>query len=56
MPHVTNGSIYRRSQAGFWYIQFSIDGKLQRESSGTTNRAEAEALLHKRLDEARSGR
>jgi len=56
MPNVTSGTIYRRSQAGFWYIQFSIDGKLQRESSGTTSRPEAEGLLRKRLEEARSGR
>jgi hypothetical protein len=53
---ISNGTVYRRSDSDSWFVQFSIDGRLKRESAGTTNREEATAFLHRRLDEARNGR
>src|SRR6185369_10670027 len=56
MGRISSGSVYRRSETGSWYIQFSIDGALKRESAGTTDRDRAVELLRRRLEEARSGR
>ena len=56
MPRVTTGSVYRRSGSDFWQVQFSIDGRLKRESAGTTSREEAIEFLQRRIDEARIGR
>jgi hypothetical protein len=56
MRQISNGSVYRRADSESWYIQFSIDGELKRESSGTCDRDEAIAFLQRRIDEARHGR
>lgn len=41
------GSIYRRGK--IWHIQYFRHGQRQRESSGSTEREDAERLLHRRL-------
>src|SRR5262245_51032223 len=56
MSRVSSGSVYRRRGGDCWYVQFSIDGKLKRESAGTTSREEALEFLQRRVDEARNGR
>jgi len=56
MPRISRGSVFRRSESGSFYIQFSIDGELKRESAGTTDRDAAIEFLQRRLDEARNGR
>src|SRR2546421_3301234 len=56
MSRLTEGSVYRRSPSGVWYVQFSVGGKQVRESSGSLNKEEAIAFLRRRLDEVRSGR
>ena len=56
MRRITSGSVYRRADSNSWYIQFAIDGKIKRESAGTTNRDEAIEFLKRRLAEARTGR
>src|SRR5207302_90298 len=49
------GSLYRRS-GGVWWIQYSYRGKVYRESSRSTVRAEATRLLRKRQSEMARGR
>src|SRR6185369_7584799 len=56
MRRISRGSVYRRSDSESWYIQFSLDGEPKRESAGTSDRDEAIAFLHRRLDEAQHGR
>ena len=56
MRRISRGSVYRRSDAGSWYIQFSIDGALKRESANTDSHDEAIEFLKRRLDEASTGR
>ena len=56
MSRISSGSVYRRADSDCWYIQFSIEGDLKRESAGTSDREEAIAFLQRRLDEARHGR
>src|SRR5215470_8128423 len=56
MLRVSKGSIYRRTDSDSWYVQFSIDGELKRESAGTTSREEAIAFMHRRVDEAVHGK
>lgn len=55
MPDVSKGTISRRAGTANWFIKFYVDGRPQRESTGTPDRAEAEAFLARRLDEARRG-
>jgi len=49
------GSLYRRS-GGVWWIQYSYRGKVYRESSRSTVRANASKLLRKRQAEMAQGR
>jgi integrase len=56
MHRISSGSVYRRADSDSWYIQFSIDGEMKRESAKTSDREEAIAFLQRRLDEARHGR
>jgi integrase len=56
MRRISSGSVYRRPDSEAWYIQFSIDGDLKRESAGTSSREEAIAFLQRRIDEAAHGR
>jgi integrase len=48
------GRVYRRGDT--WWIQYSHDGKRRRESSHSTRRPDAVALLKRRQDEAGKGR
>lgn len=45
-----------RKIAATWWVQFSVRGKRYRESSSSTNRADAVKLLKRRLGEAAEGR
>ena len=56
MPSVSSGSVYRRKGSAFWWIKFSVDGRVQRESAETPDREQATAFLNQRLLEAIHGR
>lgn len=56
MARVSQGSIYRRSQARTWTIKFYVDGVRHRESTGTQDRELALEYLQRRLREAECGR
>lgn len=45
-----------RKTAATWWIQYSVRGKRFRESSGSSNRADAVKLLKRRIGEAGQGR
>ncbi len=45
-----------RKTAATWWVQYSVRGKRYRESSGSTNRADAVKLLNRRIGEAAEGR
>ena len=45
-----------RKTAATWWVQYSVRGKRYRESSSSTNRADAVKLLKRRLGEAAEGR
>jgi len=55
MPSVSRGTLYRQTGTRNWSIQFQLDGKLQRESTGTDDRTQALAYLRRRIAEARRG-
>lgn len=46
----------KRKTAATWWVQYSIRGKRYRESSGSSNRANAVKLLKRRIGEAAEGR
>src|SRR5438093_7043929 len=50
------GRIFRRKGSRLWWIQYSFRGEQHRESSGSTNEADAKRLLKKRLGEMGRGR
>jgi len=45
-----------RKIAATWWVQYSVRGKRYRESSGSTNRADAVKLLKRRIGEAAEGK
>lgn len=47
------GRIYQRGET--WWIDFSVDGERYRESSGSTKKKDARALLRKRMEEINRG-
>lgn len=52
MPRRRNtgsGCIYRKGGKGYWWIAWSQDGQRHKISTGTRIKAEAEAVLHKKL-------
>jgi hypothetical protein len=59
-PRKTGGTVYPREGTAFWWITYRArDGHRVTESSGTTNREEAERFLRERLaarDEGRAAR
>lgn len=55
MACVSRGTLYRQKGTRNWSIQFQVDGKLQRESAGTSDREQALARLRQRTDEAKRG-
>ncbi len=44
-------AIYRRKEAGVWYADYVVDGRRVQESTGTTNKREAEKYLALRVSE-----
>ncbi len=55
MSRLSRGSVFRRPDSPHWWIGFSIDVRVQRESAGTDDREQALAFLRHRLDEVRRG-
>jgi integrase len=55
MTIVSKGSLYRRKETRNWFIKFYVDGRIQRESTGTSDRVQAERILQRRIDDARRG-
>src|SRR5262245_37203540 len=55
MPTVSRGSLFRYRGSRNWYLKFYVDGRPHRETTGTPDRAEAEAFLAGRIDEAIRG-
>jgi len=49
-----SGTVYRRGQ--IWWIQYFVRGRIVPESSGSTNKADAENLLKQRIGEVAAGR
>ncbi len=45
-----------RKQTDTWWVQYSYRGKVKREASGSSRRADAVKLLKKRLAEIGTGR
>lgn len=52
---VSRGVLHRRPGTANWFIKFYVDGRPCRETTGTPDRAAAEALLARRIDEAKRG-
>lgn len=55
MPTVSRGTLFRYRGSQNWFIKFYVDGRCQRETTGTSDRTEAEAFLVQRVDEAARG-
>src|SRR6516162_1421554 len=56
-PRNTGGTVYPRKESAFWWICYRArDGHKIKESSGTTNREEAERFLRERLTARDDGR
>ncbi len=50
------GFVHQRKNSSMWWVQYFVRGKRFRESSGSTNRADAVRLLKQRIADAQSGR
>ena len=50
-PRQTNGAIFQRSGSAFWWARYrDRDGRIRKESTGASDREEAERFLRDRLD------
>jgi hypothetical protein len=50
-PRKGEGAVYQRDDSQFWQVWYrDRKGEIQRESTGTTDREEAERFLRDRLD------
>src|ERR1019366_5509669 len=49
-----NGTVYRRGR--IWWIQYFVRGRIVSESSGFSDKADAENLLKQRIGEVAAGR
>jgi len=50
-PRKTSGTVYPRKDSAFWWISYrNREGRIMLESTGTTDREEAERFLRQRLD------
>lgn len=49
------GCLYQPKNSNIWWAKYSLNGKPQRESTGTAKKREAEAFLRKRLNEVSTG-
>jgi integrase len=55
MPNVSKGSLFRRPNSPHWFIKIFVDGRRQRESTGTSDREQALEFLRRRQAEATRG-
>ena len=56
-PRKGEGAVYQRDDSQFWQVWYrDRQGEIQRESTGTTDRQEAERFLRERLDARDEGR
>lgn len=56
-PRKNEGTVFQRGESTFWWIRYpSREGRTVRESTGTTDRQEAERYLRARLDARDEGR
>ena len=56
-PRNTAGAVYSRAESTFWWVRYpDRHGVIQRESTGTTDREEADRFLRARLDARDEGR
>ena len=46
------GNVYRRKGSSLWWIRYSVEGELRRESSRCTRKSDAKSFLKKRLLES----
>jgi len=56
MPTVSKGTIFRRAGSPYWFIKFYLDGRMKRETTGTSNPDQAREFLRRRVFEAEQGR
>ena len=50
-PRTTNGAVYQRTGSTFWWARYrDKEGRIRKESTGATDREEAERFLRDRLD------
>ena len=50
-----SGRIYQQKQSSIWWIQFYRNGKMYRESTGTSDKRRATRILSRRLAEISTG-
>jgi hypothetical protein len=56
-PRNSAGVLYHRGRSDLWWVRYrSNDGGITKESTGTTNREEAERFLRDRLDARDEGK
>jgi integrase len=56
-PRNSAGALYHRARSVFWWVRYrDREGVIQKESTGTTDREEAERFLRDRLDARDEGR
>jgi integrase len=56
-PRNTSGAVYQRVGSAFWWVRYrDREGRITKESAGTSDRQEAERFLRDRLDERDEGR
>jgi len=49
------GSLFKRAGSRIWWMQFSDEGVVYRESTGEENKRRAELVLQRRVQEQRAG-
>ncbi len=50
-PRNLNGAVYQRKGSAYWWVRYSTkEGVVEKESSGTTDREEAQRFLRSRLE------
>jgi integrase len=56
-PRNQSGAVYQRAGSAFWWVRYrGRDGQIRKESSGSTEREEAERFLRNRLDARDDGK
>src|SRR5271157_3840377 len=56
-PRNSNGTVYQRGRSAFWWVRYrDRDGRIRKESTGVTDRQEAERFLRDRLDARDEGK